>query len=210
MALALSACGGGQRLDANEPGGNFTVSVPTASFPVSQTLSEHTHLVLVIRNASNTAIPNLAVTICNVTCAYPAPPGEGSSAAPFATGNPQEYISNPSKPVWVIDQPPGPCSGVHGYSCASGGAGAYTTLAANTWALGSALQPGHSATFRWAVTAVAPGHHVVAWQVAAGLSGKAKAVLADGSQPQGTFPVNIGTAPAQSYVTDSGQIVTTK
>ncbi len=59
------------------------------------------------------------------------------------------------------------------------------------------------------MTAVAPGRHVVAWQVAAGLNGKAKAVTGNGSPPHGKFTVLIHTAPAQTYVNNNGQIVTT-
>jgi hypothetical protein len=57
------------------------------------------------------------------------------------------------------------------------------------------------------VTAVKPGRHVVAWQVSAGLSGKAKAVLQNGSLPSGTFPVMVSPKPGQSYVNQGGQIV---
>jgi hypothetical protein len=57
------------------------------------------------------------------------------------------------------------------------------------------------------VTAVSAGSHVVAWQVAAGLNGKAKAVLADGSQPGGTFAVHITRKPQQSYVNNAGKVV---
>jgi hypothetical protein len=81
------------------------------------------------------------------------------------------------------------------------------TAYANTWALGR-LAPGKTARFVWAVTAVKAGKHVVAWQVAAGLNGKAKAVLSNGSAPHGAFAVNVGTAPAQSYVNNNGQVVT--
>src|ERR1700733_5859076 len=73
LALLLSACGGGARQDASEPSGNFPVVVTTASFPASQRLSGHSHFVLAIRNTGSKTIPNIAVTICNVTCAYPAP-----------------------------------------------------------------------------------------------------------------------------------------
>jgi hypothetical protein len=201
-AVALSACGGGSRQDVNEPSANFTVSVPAASFPTAQRLSEHTHLVIMVRNDGSRTIPNIAVTICNVTCAYPAPPGEATSAQAFAVDLNMPYLANPSRPVWIVDRPPGPC----GYSCISGGPGGAVTAYANTWALGP-LKPGASAKFDWAVTAVRPGRHVVAWQVAAGLNGKAKAVLADGSQPRGAFDVDIRSAPQQAYVTDSGQIV---
>jgi hypothetical protein len=179
------------------------VSVDAATFPSSQTLSQHTHLVLRLHNAGSKAIPDLAVTICNVTCSYKAPKGEGSSAAAFASDINLPYVSNPSRPTWVVDRGPGPCR----YSCQNGGQGAYVTAYANTWALGHQLRPGQTVIFDWAVTAVTPGSHVVAWQVAAGLNGKAKAVLANGMQPGGTFVVRVNSKPQQSYVNNAGQIV---
>jgi hypothetical protein len=206
-ALVLTACGGGARQDATEPSGNFPVAVSTATFPASQRLAERTHLVLDVRNAGSATIPNVAVTICNVTCAYNAPPGEGTSAAAFAQNLQMPGLANPSRPVWIIDRPPGPC--IAGCKPGSSGApGGAVTAYSNTWALG-ALAPGQTARFDWAVTAVAPGRHVVAWEVAAGLNGKARAVTGSGSLPQGTFRVTIHTAPAQTYVNDKGQVVTT-
>jgi hypothetical protein len=201
--LVLAGCGGGQNQAANEPNGKFPVAVGAATFPASQRLSQHTHLVIAVRNSGSKPIPNVAVTICNVTCAYPAPKGEGSSSAAFASDISQPYLADPSRPLWVIDRAPGAC----GYSCQNGGQGAAVTAYANTWALGR-LAPGHTARFDWAVTAVSAGKHVVAWEVAAGLNGKAKAVLSNGSAPHGTFSVNVSTAPAQSYVNNNGQIVT--
>jgi hypothetical protein len=230
-ALALAACGG-QRLDALEPHTNFTVSVPRQSFPATQTMSEHTHLVLAIRNDSNRTIPDVAVTICNVTC-LPGPgqsyttlakAGEGVYAQPFATGrcDPNHpgclqpaannasttppSSENPAFQIWVIDKPPGPCTGREGYSCAGGSFGGNVSYDANTWQKGP-LKPGATTTFDWAVTAVKPGHWKVGWVVSAGLSGKAKALLPDGSMPHGTFPVTITTTPGQSYVDNNGQIV---
>jgi hypothetical protein len=201
--LALAACGGGTRQDASEPSGNFTVQVPTATFPPSQRLAQQTHLVISVRNAGTKTIPDVAVTICNVTCAYPAPPGAGTNAAAFAQDLNQANLASPSRPIWIVDRNPGPCD----FSCKAGGPGGAATAYSNTWALGQ-LRPGATATFQWAVTAVKPGRHVVAWQVAAGLNGKAKAVLGDGSQPHGRFTVMIHSRPAQSFVTDSGKVVT--
>jgi hypothetical protein len=209
-ALVLAACGSGARQDASEPAGNFPVAVATATFPASQRLSEHTHLVLAIRNTGSKTIPNVAVTICNVTCAYPAPAGEGTDAAAFAQDLQMTGLANPSRPVWVVDRPPGACN----YGCkpnspgGQGGPGGAVTAYSNTWALGR-LAPGQTARFDWAVTAVAPGRHIVAWEVAAGLNGKAKAVTSAGSLPHGTFAVRISSAPAETYVNNNGQIVTT-
>jgi hypothetical protein len=201
-ALALAGCGSGSRQDVNEPSAKFPVQVTSATFPTSQRLAQHSRLVISVRNVGNRTIPNLAITICNTTCAYPAPVGQGTSVAAFA-----QYLSTPglashSRPVWVIDRPPGRCA----YSCVNGGAGSNVSADANTWQ-GGALKPGATATFSWGVTAVAAGMHVVAWEVAPGIYGKARATLPNGSAPQGTFAVNIAHAPAQSYVNDAGQVV---
>jgi hypothetical protein len=158
-----------------------------------------------VRNTSHKTIPDVAVTICNVSCAYPAPKGEGSSASAFAANIDQPNVANPSRPNWIVEQGPGRC----GYSCRDGGQGSGVTAYSNTWALGR-LRPGHTARFDWAVTAVAPGRHTIAWQVAAGLNGRARAVLANGSPPRGTFAVHVSTAPPQTYVNRNGQLATAK
>jgi hypothetical protein len=203
-AATISACGSsGPRQDISEPKANFPVAIDTASFPARQSLSEHSHLVIAVRNAGHEAIPDVAVTICNVSCSYKAPAGEGTSAGAFGADSNQQYLANPSRPLWVVDRGPGPCL----YSCQNGGQGAAVTAYSNTWALGR-LKPGQTARFDWAVTAAAPGIHTVAWQVAAGLNGKAKAVLpAGGGMPHGRFTVDVTQAPAQTYVNNNGQIV---
>lgn len=205
-AVALAACGtasdqGDQ--SKGEPTASFPVQVQ-ASFPTAQTLSQHTHLVITVHNTGSKTIPNVAITVCPVTCHYPSAPGQGTSSAVFDSNQGSDSLDNPSTPLWVVDHPPGPCK----FSCRGGGGGSYSTSNPDTWASG-ALAPGHSVTFDWGVTAVTPGHHVVAWQVAAGLAGNAKAVLAGGGMPQGTFAVNVATTPAQSYVDNNGNIVTT-
>ncbi|HEY5189473.1 MAG TPA: hypothetical protein VII87_10595 [Solirubrobacteraceae bacterium] len=200
--LAIAACGSGARQDAKEPSGKFKVSVNAAAFPSAQTLSEHTHMTIAVRNAGTKTIPDVAVTICNTTCAFPAPKGQGVTAQAFSADLSQQYLANPSRPIWIVDQGPGACR----YSCQNGGAGSAVTAYSNTWALGP-LRPGKTVRFSWKLTAVSPGRHVVAWQVAAGLNGKARAVLDDGSRPQGSFAVDIGAAPQQSYVNNNGQIV---
>ena len=200
--MAVAACGSGSNQAANEPNGKFPVAVGTASFPATQKLAQKSHLVIAVRNAGRKAIPDVAVTICNVTCAYPAPKGEGTSAAAFGSDIGQPYLANPSRPIWIVDRPPGPCR----YSCRNGGQGAAVTAYDNTWALGR-LAPGHTARFDWAVTAVKTGRHVIAWEVAAGLNGKARAVLAGGGLPRGTFTVTVGSKPPQTYVNNNGQIV---
>ncbi len=203
ISVVLAACGSGGRQDANEPHGNFPVSIAVAKFPAQQRLAEHTRLTIAVTNTGKRAIPDVSVTICNVTCAFPAPTGEGTSVDAFAAYLNEPGLASHSRPVWVVDRPPGPC----GYSCKSGGAGAYYTSDSNTWAAGK-LKPGATANFTWGVTAVASGTHTVAWEVSAGLYGKARAVLSSGGGiPHGAFKVSISHAPAQSFVNGSGKIV---
>jgi hypothetical protein len=198
--LGLAACGSGARQDAKEPKGKFSVQA-SASWKTSQTLSQHTQLVITARNTGTKTVPNLAVTI---TDGNPTTPHIGTRAQAFQELLDMPGLASQSRPVWIIDQAPGTC----GYSCKTGGPGAAVTAYSNTWALGS-LAPGKSATFAWHLTAVAPGTHYVYWRVAAGLNGKAKAVTAGGSPPQGSFTINISKAPAQAYVDNNGKVVTT-
>lgn len=196
--LALAACGGGARQDANEPTGTFRVEIATAKFPSSQRLAQHTHLVVAVRNTGSRTIPDVAVTITD--------PRYGTSVQAFGRYVNQPGLASHSRPVWIIDRPPeaGGCA----YSCQNGGLGGAVTAYSNTWALG-ALRPGQTATFDWGVTAVVPGKYVIQYEVAAGLNGKAKARLAGGGIPKGRFHVTILSKPQQSYVTGSGQVVKT-
>lgn len=205
-ATGLAACGGGARQDANEPSGTFPVQVTAATFPAQQRLAQHTHLVITVRNAGRVTIPDIAVTISD--------PRYRTSVQAFG-----QYLSTPelashSRPVWIVDHapqpPPSPATGNSscGYSCQGGGPGGAVTAYANTWALG-ALKPGQAITFDWAVTAISPGVHEVEYVVAAGLNGKAKARLAGGGLPRGTFTVRIANRPAQAYVDNSGKVVIT-
>jgi hypothetical protein len=194
--LTLSACGGGQRQDANEPSGIFPVQVTAGAWPSSQRLSQHTHLVIAVRNSGRKPIPDVAVTITD--------PRLGTSVQAFAQYLNMPGLASHSRPVWIVDQAPGPCK----FSCAAGGPGGAVTAYSNTWALGT-LKPGATARFDWSLTAVAPGTHKVQYEVAAGLNGKAKARLNGGGIPKGTFTVKISSAPAQAYVSQSGQVITT-
>jgi hypothetical protein len=201
--LAVAACGGsgGSSNSGSTPSGKFPV-VAQASFPTSQRLAQHTHLVIDIRNAGSKPIPNIAVTIVN--------PSAGTAAEAFGTLLPtsqpgQPVLASRSRPAWVVTRPPGPC----GYSCKNSGPGAAVTAYSNTWALGK-LPPGHTAHFDWGVTAVQSGTYMVKYEVAAGVDGKARAVTTDGSGPVvGSFRVNITRTPRQAYVNNDGQIVYT-
>jgi hypothetical protein len=207
--IAITACGSGARQDATAPTGSYHVRVTTAAFPSSQHLAERTHLTLAIRNTGSKTIPDVVVTICNTTCKYPAPVGQGTSVAAFAKYLSTPGIANHSRPVWVVEEPPGSCKGSTGYSCANGGAGADVSADTNTWQ-GGKLKPGATKTFTWTLRAVDSGRYTVAWVVDASLYGKAKAIGPDGSIPNGVFTVDIARAPAQAYVNDAGKIVQTQ
>jgi hypothetical protein len=202
IAIAPAACGSGAAQDAKAPSGTFPVEVVAAKWTKFQRLAQRSRLTIAVRNVGTKTIPNLAISICNTTCAYPAPTGQGTSVAAFAKYLNMPGLASHSRPVWIIQRPPGPC----GYSCQTGGQGAYVSSDANTWQSGS-LRPGATATFSWGLTAVEPGRYVVAYQVAGDLYGKAKTVLPGGSQPAGTFAVTIARKPAQSFVTNSGKVV---
>jgi hypothetical protein len=211
----LAACGSGARQDASEPNGNFALEA-SASWMSSQHISQHTQLVITARNTGSKTIPNVAVTI------FDGNPSLGSQAQAFQELLHMPGLANQSRPVWVIDQAPGPSGGPcpsvnsngspngpyqNNYSACTGGPGGAVTAYSNTWALGS-LAPGQTAKFAWHLTAVQSGTHVVNWQVAAGLNGKAKAVSSVGGPPKGEFTVKISQAPQQAYVDNGGNVVT--
>jgi hypothetical protein len=110
-------------------------------------------------------------------------------------------LASRSRPVWIINQEPGPC----GYSCRNRGPGAAATAYSDTWALGR-LAPGRTATFRWKLTAVLAGNYRVQYQVAAGLNGWARAVLAGGAPARGRYAVRISPRPPSETVQADGQV----
>jgi hypothetical protein len=182
---------GGARQDAKEPKGNFPVAITSATFPLHQSLAQKTRMTIAVRNAGTKDIPNVAVTVT--------PLGEGTKAQAFAevaagcdnsaAASAACPLADRSRPVWVVDTGPG------------GGVTAYS----DTWALGR-LPAGRTTRFTWHVTAVQPGVHKIEYRVAAGLNGKAVAVLAGGGVPRGTFDVNVDRRPVQAIVTASGKV----
>jgi hypothetical protein len=180
--VLASGCGSGRQQDASEPRGNFAVQVTHASFPTSQWVAQPSQLVLNVRNTGSQTLPNVAVAV-----------------------NSFEYVSNypnlaaRQRPVWVIDDGPGPIPHPPVETVQVDPPGGGTTATYNVWTLGR-LAPGASRSFVWRVTAVKPGVHTVAYQVYAGLNGKARAQLADGSAPTGRFTVDIAGRPPQAHV----------
>ncbi len=200
LAGTLAAGCGSQTQAASEPKGKFPV-IASASFPSGQRISARTRLVVKVTNAGRRTVPDVAVTI---TDGIPSHPDWGTQVQAFDYVLNQSNLASHSRPVWVVDQSPGPCQ----YSCHTGGPGGAVTAYSNTWALGP-LKPHKTAVFDWHLTPVQPGAWVVNWSVAAGMVGNAKAVTPGGGLPRGSFTVHISQVPAKSYVNNNGKIVTT-
>lgn len=212
MAAATSflvACGGeSERQDANEPEGEFPVRVADARFPTEQRLAETHHLRLRIENTGEEAVPDLAVTIWT---------GDEMASESFSTYSEQPGLADPNRPVWILengypkcidDEKVPPCLPSDQASmneireAGSAGAAAAQT---NTFSFGS-LQPGESLEGVWEVTPIKAGTYTVHYEVAAGLTGKAKAVTEDGSPVEGEFVVTITDKPPRARVNDAGEV----
>lgn len=180
-ALA-SGCGSSAQQDASEPQGTFAVRVTHASFPVRQSVAREERLVLSVRNTSGHAVSNVAVAV-----------------------NSFDYISNypnlaaRKRPVWVVDHGPGPQPRRPVETVEVDAPGGGATANYNVWALGR-LPAGATRSFVWDVTPVKPGVHTVSYRVYAGLNGKARAQLAGGGIPGGSFKVAIAGSPPPTHV----------
>jgi hypothetical protein len=99
-------------------------------------------------------------------------------------------LADSRRPIFVVNSGP------------TGGETAYV----GTSALGP-LGPGKTKTFKWDVTAVVAGPYTLHYAVSAGLNGKAKAVLAGGGIPTGSFSGKISNAAPQAKVADDGHTI---
>jgi hypothetical protein len=200
--LALASCGsGGQRQDADEPEGQFPVDVTTAQFPNRQRLAQTTDLKLGVENTGTEQIPQLAVTIFVDDGSGAVSSGAGGQGS-FDVRSEQSGLANPNRPVWILEDKYPQIVGESEPLGSSPG----TTAQTNTFAFGP-LAAGDTREMIWRVTAVKGGTYTVNYQVAAGLQGKAEAVTADGSAPEGKFVVTISTRPPKASVNDAGQVV---
>lgn len=183
FAVGLAGCGGGgERQDADEPEGDYKLEIVDAKFPAEQAIAQKSTMRLRIRNADSKAAPNVAVTI------ETAPEQSGGAPGAFAQNRDDAGLSDPSRPVWILDRGP------------VGGETAYT----NTWALGR-LEPGQTRTFEWKVTAVKAGDYSIGYRLSPGLDGKAK--LTGGAKGNGTFEVNVDDEPSQARIAEDGETV---
>ena len=124
------------------------------------------------------------------------------SIGSFSVRSDQEGLAIPFRPVWILEEDFPRLEG----ETASAGAEAAQT---DTYAFGE-LPANQTKRIVWNVTPVQAGTYTVHYRVAAGLEGKAKAVTADGSVPEGEFVVRISSAPPQTRVDDSGKVVPIK
>jgi hypothetical protein len=108
-------------------------------------------------------------------------------------------LAIPFRPVWILE------AGYPKLQGATAPAGAEAAQT-DTFSFGP-LAPGETREMVWNVTPVQPGTYTVHYRVAAGLQGKAVAVTADGSVPEGQFVVQITDVPPQTRVDDSGRVV---
>jgi hypothetical protein len=221
LAAGLASCGG-SRQDANEPEGNFPVSIVSADFPSKQQLAQNTNLTLAVENSGDKTIPNLAITIftsSNATTGETNTTGTGTTStattpgseggAPtgdlpqaqgsFSVRSEQEGLAIPFRPVWILEE------GFPKYEGEAASAGAEAAQT-DTFAFGE-LPANQTKRIVWNVTPVQAGTYTVHYRIAAGLEGNAKAVTGDGSIPEGEFVVRISDTPPQTRVDDSGKVV---
>lgn len=97
LALLTAGCGGGERQDADEPSGNYTVDVTKASFPASQRLADSTVMRIAVKNVGTEPLPAVAVTVDS-----------------FSQRSQQEGLADPERPVWIVDE--GPVGGVTAFT----------------------------------------------------------------------------------------------
>jgi hypothetical protein len=181
LALAAGGCGG-SRQDADEPEGDFTLSVLQASFPARQSIAQQSTMRLRVRNTDDKDLPNVAVTIATE------PSTKGAAPTAFGQADEDTRLADANRPVWILDKAP------------EGGETAYT----NTWAFGP-LSPGQTRDFEWRLTAVRPGTYTIRYAVSPGLAGKAR--IANGQKNAGTLRVTISDQPVPARVNGKGEVV---
>lgn len=195
LSAAVVACGGGaEPQDANEPTSEFEVEVTASKFPTSQRLADTSDLILGVKNTGDETVPELAFTIET---------DGGEADGSFAIRDDTPGLTNPSRPVWILENKyPRPLGSPPPVGL-SGGFRAQT----NTFGFGP-LEAGDDETIAWRVTPVRAGTYTLNYLVSAGLDGNARAVTADGGEVKGEFVVTITDKVPQTSVDDAGNVVT--
>lgn len=206
-AIGLTACGGGQRQDATEPSGTYTVQVPVAEFPRHQLLAHSVNLRLAIQNVGKQTVPNLAVTIhTGKIKAGVIATGSGQGSFNIRLNDPS--LAEPNRPVWILEKSypkllaPGQKESEIHRSPNAGAAAAQT----DTFQFGP-LPPGQTKDIIWRVTPVMAGDYTVHYNVAAGLEGNARAVARGGGPVSGQLHATIASKPPETCV-KGGRVVT--
>jgi hypothetical protein len=192
LALSIAACGGSSS-DANQAAGDFPVKVTSAAFPTRQRIGQTSLMRLGIRNTGRKALPALIVTV-----SIAGKQGQ-TSTLPFTIHDPEPGLAQPDRPVWVLAAHYPKFAG----SSEPGGA---ETSNQKTYDFGP-LKAGATANLVWKLSAVKTGRYALLYTVDAGLGGQTKAKTAGGATPGGSFSVRIGSAPYNTEVTESGEVV---
>jgi hypothetical protein len=178
--LALVGCGGDARQDADEPSGEFKVEIVDASFPRVQRVAENVELKIKVRNGeSDESLRNVAVTV------ETKPRGQDAGLA-FGRNVRGAGLSDAGRPIWVLDE--GPMGG--------------DVVTVNTWSAGQ-LGPGQEKELTWKVVPSKAGTYEIAYRVAPGLTGRARA--AEG-KTSGRFTVVISGDPVPARVNGDGGV----
>lgn len=188
--LGLTACGNkGPRQDVTEPSGTFPVAITTARFTSLQHIGQTIDLRLGVRNAGQQTIPDLAITIF----------ADANADRPFSVRSEQPGLSGPSRPVWILQNDYPKLVG----SQASAGA---QTANRDTFQFGP-VGPGEAREAIWRVSPIRGGSYTLNYKIDAGIEGKAKATLENGSEATGKFAVTISTTVPQVGVDNKGRVV---
>ncbi len=203
--LVVAGCGSPPRQDANEPEGEFPVKIVEAKFLQQQKLAKDSRLEIEVRNTGEETIPDANVTI------------DGFDRLLRNPANPEETdptVADPKRPVFVVDRSPIeftrdalPAQQESLVDREINPPYGRETAYVNTYSLGP-LEPGATAVFRWDVSAVHAGPYEIAWEVNAGLDGKAEAVTGGGDAPEGVFRGTISDeAPSATVDEDDGETI---
>ncbi len=198
--MAVSGCGEDkERQDVNEPEGEFPVEIVSAKFPTKQRLAQTSDLRMEIENTGDEVIPDLAVTIYI---------GDEKASGSFSVRSEQAGLADPNRPVWILenDYPKLVTDNVDGKALDAAPSGGSEAAQTDTFSFGE-LPDGESRDIVWRLTPVVAGTYTVHYELAAGLTGKAKAVTDDGSPVEGEFVVTITDNPPSARVNDAGQVV---
>ena len=181
VAALAAGCGGGERQDADAPTGTFAVDVTAASFPAEQSISSPAVLSLEVANASDQAVPDLAITV-----ETRAP--EGEAPGRLRPAHRRRARRTPWQPVWVLDEGP---------------TGRRLRLRQHVVARRARARASAS-TVEWKLTPVRPGTYTVGYRLAPALVGSAGV---EGEDTAGEFEVTISDEPVPASVNGKGEVV---